>query len=443
MALDAYFGTAQGGDGTFVFAAPQLKFGPGVLSELGVNARALDLRRIALFADPRVRDLQVYEDALSALEGVGIDVAPFTEIDVEPTDRSFKNAITFAREGAFDGFVSLGGGSTMDTCKAANLYASHPADFLDYVNAPIGGARPVPGPLRPHIACPTTFGTGSESTGIAIFDLLDMEAKTGIAHASLRPTLGLLDPHAIATLPKPVIAANGFDVFLHAVEAVTARPFGHRPAPADGITRPTTQGANPFSDLLCFEAIRLVGEHLVEAVTAPASGPETAAHLEALMYAGMLAGMGFGNAGCHVPHGMSYAVAGLVKSYQPDGWPTNHPMIPHGTSVIVNAPAVFRKMGPACPERHLKAALALGAGEETVADARTDQAGAVLAGRVIEMMRRSNMPNGLEGVGYGEEDLDILTDKAWPQKRLIDNGPVPLSRGDLRGLFEDALTYWA
>lgn len=435
MSLDPYFSPGDGGDTAFTVEAPKIKFGPGALSEIGADARALGMTRVALYTDRTVARLQPVATAVKSLKAAGLDVALYDATEVEPTDRSFKAGTKFAADGRFDGFVSVGGGSVMDTCKAANLYSTYPDDFLAYVNAPIGQAKPVPGPLKPHIACPTTFGTASECTGIAVFDLLEMELKTGIANARLRPSLGVLDPTALATLPRPIVAANGFDVFSHAVESLTARPFSHRPAPADSTKRPLSQGANPYSDLACLEAIRLIGANLVDAVN---DADNAAAH-EPLMFAGMLAGIGFGNAGCHVPHGMSYAVAGLVRDYLAPGWPSNHPMVPHGISVIVNAPAVFRVTGPACPERHLKAADAMGA---DVSGAKHENAGRVLADRVIEMMRQTGIPNGLRGVGYSEDDLEALTDRAFPQKRLLDNAPLAIDRAALKGLFRDALSYW-
>ena len=435
MPIDPYFAPGQGGDKAFTVEAPKIKFGAGSLAEIGSDAKALGMTRVALFTDKTVARLKPVETAVKSLKAAGIGVDLFDETEVEPTDRSFKAGTAFAREGGFDGYVSVGGGSVMDTCKASNLYATYPDDFLAYVNAPIGQAKPVPGPLKPHIACPTTFGTASECTGIAIFDLLEMEMKTGIANARLRPSLGILDPAALATLPRPIVAANGFDVFSHAVESLTARPFSRRPAPADSTKRPLGQGANPYSDLACLEAIRLIGANLIDAVN---DADNSAAH-EPLMFAGMLAGIGFGNAGCHLPHGMSYAVAGLVRDYRAPGWPSNHPMVPHGISVIVNAPAVFRVTGPACPERHLKAAKAMGA---DTAGAEPKDAGDVLADRVIAMMRQTGIPNGLRGVGYSEDDLEALTDRAFPQKRLLDNAPLPVERDGLKGLFRAALSYW-
>ncbi len=434
MDLSSYFTSKRGGDSSFSVEAPKIKFGPGSLTEIGSDAKILGMRRVAVFTDRRIGKLAPVHTVTQALQKAGIDLATFDETEIEPTDRSFKAATVFAKEGKFDGFVSVGGGSVMDTAKAANLYSTFPDDFLAYVNAPIGKAKSVPGTLKPHIACPTTFGTASECTGIAVFDLLERMSKTGIVSPRLRPSLGILDPTTLATLPKEILAANGFDVFSHSVESITARPFTHRPAPPSPSERPLSQGANPYSDINCLAAIRLIGDNLLDAVNT-----RKERYFRPLMFAGMLAGIGFGNAGCHLPHGMSYAVSGLVKDYQPTGWPTDHPLVPHGISVIVNSPAVFRYTADACPERHMIAATAIGANTE---GAPLKAAGTLLADRVIDMMRQTGMPNGLAGVGYSEEDLDGLTEKAFPQKRLLDNAPLTISRNQLKALFQGAMTYW-
>jgi alcohol dehydrogenase class IV len=434
VSLSPYFHPAEGGDSVFSVESTKIKFGCSALEEVGIDARSLGMTRAAVYTDPNVAKLEPVSIAVSSLKQQGIDVTVYDDVEVETTDRSFKAGADFARDGKFDGFVSVGGGSVMDTCKAANLYSSYPAAFIDYVNAPIGNALPVPGPLKPHIACPTTFGTASESTGLAIFDFTEMKAKTGIVSSGIRPDLGILDPNSLKTLPPLVRAANGFDVFSHACESFTARPFTQRPAPPDPAKRPLSQGANPYSDIACVQAIKLIGQNLVPAITAPQDH-----NFEALMFAGMLAGIGFGNAGNHLPHGMSYAVAGLVKDYWPQGWSAQHPMVPHGIAVILNSPAVFQLTGTACPGRHSRAAEAIGSDMKKV-----DQkdAGHVLADHIIDMMKATGIPNGLKGVGYTEDDLEDLTDKAYPQKRLIDNAPMKISREQLRDLFKSAMTYW-
>ena len=434
MSFSSYFTNKKGGDRIFSVEAPKIKFGRGSLNEIGDDATALGMTRVAVFTDLKVAKLEPVSIVVESLKSKGLDTVVYDQVAVEPTDISFKQGSKFASEGKFDGFVSVGGGSVMDTCKASNLYSCYPADFLDYVNAPIGKALPVPGKLKPHIACPTTFGTASECTGIAIFDLLEMEAKTGIVSPMIRANLGVLDPGVLVSLPPLVRAANGFDVFSHACESITARPYTHRPAPGSSQKRPLSQGANPYSDITCLEAINLIGRNIVKAVNDPREE-----NYDALMFAGMLAGIGFGNAGCHLPHGMSYAVAGLVKDYQPQGWPADHPMVPHGISVIVNSPSVFRKTGPACPERHWKAADAMGA---DLTDKNMEDGGEILADQIISMMRDTGIPNGLSGVGYSMSDLDALTDRSFAQKRLIDNGPLPVARNELKELFKDAMSYW-
>lgn len=430
-----YHHVGEGCDNAFTVDTSRITFGRGCLAEVGDRARALGMKRVALFSDARLARLPHFQKVHRSLSSAGLDVVVYTDVHVEPTDRSFLEAARFASEVRPDGYVSLGGGSVIDTCKAANLYATHPADFLAYVNAPVGEGRPVPGPLAPHIACPTTSGTGSEVTGITIFDLLSMHAKTGIASPALRPTEALIDPDCTATLPGEVVAASGLDVLSHALESYTARPYVRRPAPQRPSLRPMSQGANPWSDLGCREALRLMGLYLVRAV-ADAEDHEAR---EQMMWAATLAGIAFGNAGVHAPHGMAYAVAGLVRDFHPTGYPEGEPLVPHGMAVIVNAPAVFRYTAEVSPERHLEAAQWLGA---DVRGASPGESGEVLAGRLIQIMRAVGMPNGLGGVGYGEADLVALTDGAYPQQRLLQNAPREMSRPVLTELFRRALRYW-
>jgi alcohol dehydrogenase class IV len=435
MRCHHYDHVGEGCDSAFTVDTSRITFGPGCLVEVGDRAKALGMKRVALFSDERLARLPHFEKVRQSLRAAGLDVVVYTDVHVEPTDRSFLEAARFATEARPDGYVSLGGGSVIDTCKGANLYATHPADFLTYVNAPVGAGRPVPGPLKPHIACPTTSGTGSEVTGITIFDLLSLEAKTGIASPALRPTEALIDPETTATLPAEVVAASGLDVLSHALESYTARPYVRRPAPARPSARPMSQGANPWSDLGCREALRLMGEYLVRGV-ADAKDHEAR---EQLMWAATLAGIAFGNAGVHAPHGMAYAVAGLVRDYRPSGYPPDEPLVPHGMSVILNAPAVFRYTAESSPERHLEAAEWLGA---DVRGAAPGDAGEVLARRLIEIMRAVSIPNGLSGVGYTEADLGPLTEGAYPQQRLLQNAPREMTQPVLTQLFRQALSYW-
>ncbi len=374
--------------------------------------------------------------ALESLEREGLDYALFDRVRTEPTLVSWQEAIAFASEGDFDAYLAVGGGSTIDTAKAANLYATYPpGDFFDYVNPPIGRGLPPPGPLKPLVAVPTTAGTGSETTGVAIFDHVAMHAKTGIAHRRLKPTLGILDPENIRTLPPAVAAATGLDVLSHAVESYTAIPYQERPLPERPVLRPAYQGSNPISDVWALEALRMVARYLVRAVEDPDDEEARGQMLLAAAYAGM----GFGNAGVHLPHGMSYPVSGMVRDWRPPGYAVQHPLIPHGVSVILNAPAAFRFTAAASPERHLKAAEALGA---DVSRADGADAGRILADCITDFMKRLGVPNGLEAVGYRRQDIPALVEGTLPQRRVLSISPRPAGPEELAQIFEEAMRAW-
>jgi alcohol dehydrogenase class IV len=435
MVCCAGYPFVDGGDTLFEVDASRIKYGSGALREVGAEASDLGMRRVALVTDATIAALPYFDLVRESLRAAGCDVAVYAQSRVEPTDRSFEDAAAFARDGGFDGFVSLGGGSAIDTAKAANLYSTYPDAFDAYVNAPLGRGLPIPGPLRPHIACPTTSGTGAEVTGIAIFDYLAHHAKTGIASKRLKPTLGIVDPDVTASLPGSVVACSGFDVLSHALESFTARPYTQRERPKTPSARPASQGANPFSDMACLEAMRILGANIVRA----AGDPLDQEARERMMYAATLAGIGFGNAGVHVPHAMSYSVAGLVREYRAPGYPGDEAIVPHGMAVIVNAPAVFRATAPHAAARHLRAAEALGA---DIRGATGDDAGEVLARHIESLMRATGIPNGVGGVGFGEADIPALRDGAVPQRRLLANAPLPVAGPELEALFASALHYW-
>ena len=419
----------------FTLDTSSIKYGPGVTAEVGHDIAQLNARRVMVLTDPNLKESEPVTVTLEALKKEGIDGVLYDQVRVEPTDESFKEASKFAVDGSFDGFITVGGGSTMDTGKAANLYSTYPADFFAYVNPPIGEGRPVPGPLKPHIAIPTTAGTGSETTGIAIFDFHDISAKTGIAHRALRPSMGIIDPHNTRTLPRMVAACTGLDVLSHAVESLTALPFHERPAPDHPGLRPAYQGANPISSVWAVRAIELVTDYILRAVHDP-SDDEARGQM---LLAATFAGIGFGNAGVHLPHGMSYPVAGLVRDFSPDGYSDDHPIVPHGMSVILNAPAVFRFTAPANPTVHLEAAHLMGV---DTSEAEEEHAGDLLAGAVVDLMKKLGMPNGLCAVGYTMNDLENLVEGTLPQHRVTKLSPRPASAEDLNQLFKDSMRCW-
>lgn len=418
----------------FTMDTSGIKFGNGCTEEVGYEAKRFGITKALVITDKKIEKLGLFHTVKDSLGRYGVDFSVYNDVVTEPTDTSFKNASSFASDGDYDGFIAVGGGSVMDTTKAANLYSTYPADFLDYVNAPIGKGVPIPGPLKPLICVPTTAGTGSETTGGAIFDLEEMHAKTGLSDRYLRPTVGIIDPENTKAMPKMVAACSGFDVLSHGIESFTAKPFNQREYSEDPKLRPAYQGSNPISDIWATSTIKMVAENIVESTL---NNNETSR--EKMMLAASAAGVGFGNAGVHLPHGMSYAVSGNVKEFTLDGYPEGKPLIPHGLSVIINAPAVFRFTSTISPERHLEAARLLGV---DISDKSSENSGNLISNKLIEFIKKLGMPNGLRGLGYNESDIDNLVEGTLPQHRVTKLSPIDAGKKELKMLFEESFELW-
>jgi hydroxyacid-oxoacid transhydrogenase len=420
----------------FEMAASNIRFGRGVTAEIGMDLKDLGVKKAMFLTDPNIAKLPMTKTVIESLEAEGVEYVLYDQVRVEPTDESFKQAIAFAEKHKVDSFVALGGGSVIDTAKAANLYSTYPTDdFLLYVNAPIGKGQPVPGPLKPLFAIPTTAGTGSETTGVAIFDLESMHVKTGIASRLMKPTLGIVDPLNTMTMPTMITASTALDILTHAIESYTAIPYTNRTLPERPIYRPAYQGANPISDMWALKAMEIMTANFVTAVEEPEN--EEARGMMAL--AAAFAGVGFGNAGVHLPHGMSYPVSGMVREYIAPDYISDHPIIPHGISVALNAPSVFRFTGPSNPQRHLEAAAALGADIDGV---KEEDAGELVAQTMISYFKRFNIPNGLKDVGFSEADIPKLVEGTLPQHRVTKLSPQPAGADQLAQLFKGAMQYW-
>ncbi|KAI0174019.1 putative Fe-containing alcohol dehydrogenase [Pestalotiopsis sp. NC0098] len=426
----------------FEMAASSIRFGPGVTKEVGMDFANMGAKKVCVVTDSTVRNLTAMKQVEEALTAQGIAYEIFDKVRVEPKDSSIKEAIEFAKPYQPDAFLGVGGGSVIDTAKLMNLYTTYPeADFLDFVNAPLGRGLPIERKLKPLIAIPTTAGTGSETTGTAIFDLVAKRAKTGIAHRNLKPTLGICDPLNTRTMPAAVKASSGLDVLCHSLESWTAIPFNQRtPRPANPILRPAYQGANPISDIFSLNALRATVKYLPRSVRDP---DDYEAQSEMLL-ASTLAGVGFGNAGVHLCHGMSYPISGQNPGYQHAGYDVSTPIIPHGVSVAVSAPAVFRFTGPSNPERHLQAAEAFGV---DVSRVKREDAGAVLADALTKFLADlGDQPAGLKALGFDDAHLDALVEGTIPQARVLMLAPglqteLEKEREQLRALFEEAMTH--
>jgi len=430
-----YFESTENGAKNFSIALPKLTFGRGCLEEAGKRAKARKMTKVAVFTDRILSQLPYLQTLQNSLNEAGIDSAVFSEIQIEPSDRDVLSGANFLKEGKFNGVISLGGGSVMDTAKAAMVYALYPTEFTDYFAPPIGAGRPVPGPVLPHLACPTTSGTGSECTSLSVIRINDLNTKFVMASPFILPDEVLIDPVCCESLPGNVVASSGFDLLCHAIECYTSRAYTTWPHQEDPIKRPLIQGANPWSDLAAAEALKRVGKHLERGV----SDPKDQEARDSLCWAASLAGMAFGNSGTHLPHALSYGVTHLMQDITTEGYEVAPPFVPHGISVVVNAPSVFQYTSEVFPERHLEAAQFLGVETEKFTPA---EAGEAVSGRIIDLMRKTGMPNGLSGVGFSPEDLPDLTKSAIRQKRAIANAPRESNETDIFNIYQNAVSYW-
>jgi alcohol dehydrogenase class IV len=430
-----YFAPAPNGADSFTVAMPRLTVGRGTLSEVGARAADLGIKRVALFTDPWLAEGALVKTVTDSLKTAGIQWSVFSDIRIEPDDESVQRGATFLAESKAPAVISVGGGSVIDTAKAALVLHAHGGTARDYFAPPIGAGKTIPGPLPTHIACPTTSGTGSECTSISVLRINELDTKFVIAHPHLLPDIAIVDPQCCDSLPANAIASTGFDLCCHALECYTARAYTQHQKIAQPTARQYIQGANPFSDLAAREALDIVGRYLVRGV----SDAQDSEARDQLMWGATLAGIAFGNSGTHLPHALSYGVTHLMKDITTPGYPVSSPFIPHGISVIVNAPSIFRYTAEATPERHLEGAACLRADSQ---GATPDDAGEVLSNRLIELMKATQMPNGLSGVGFDESHVDMLTTSSVRQARAIANAPRESNEVDIANMYRSALNYW-
>jgi hydroxyacid-oxoacid transhydrogenase len=411
----------------FTVEATPVKYGSGAVDDTGWEATRLGMTRALVVTDPGVVAAGHLDRVVDSLRGSGIDPVVFDRSRVEPTLESLEEAAAFAREARVDGFVSVGGGSAMDTGKVACLLDSFPGPVLDFVNPPVGGGRKPDRPLKPHLAIPTTPGTGSEATTVAVLDIPSLKVKSGISHRYLRPAQAIVDPELTRTLASEVVASAGLDVVCHAAESFLSKPYTSRPRPASPDDRPPYQGSNPVADLWSARALETGGTYLRRAV-ADADDVEARG---AMMLAATLAGIGFGSAGVHIPHACAYPIAGLKHEYVPAGYPEDHGFVPHGLSVIVTSPAAFRFTYEADPDKHERAAALLTGEPQSGPDALPDVLRAIMAD--------VGAPDRVSAFGYSEDDIPELVDGAMKQARLLTIAPRDVEPRDIESIFRASL----
>ncbi|MGI5169417.1 hydroxyacid-oxoacid transhydrogenase [Spirillospora sp. CA-253888] len=421
------------GETVFTYGAPQLKFGAGASAEIGYDLALLGARRVLVVTDAGVAATGGPQRVADAMKGYGIAAEVYDGVHVEPTDRSLREAVEHARAtGPWEALVAVGGGSSIDTAKAVALLTANEGDLAEYLNPPVGAGRAPERPLPPLVAVPTTTGTGAESTTVCVLDVLELRVKTGISHPRLRPVLAVVDPGLTMSQPPEVTASSGMDIVCHALESYTARPYDSFD-PKSPEQRVPYCGANPVSDMWAERALGLLARSFREAVR---DGSDRRARTD-MALAATFAGLGFGNAGVHIPHANGYPIAGRVEGFRPPGYPDGGPMVPHGMSVALTAPEAFRFTYQARPERHVRAAELLAPGLD-----RPDDPAEHLPRALLALMRDVGMPDGIGAVGYTEADVPALVEGAMKQRRLLATAPREVTEGVLAEILTRSLSLW-
>ncbi|KAI1712534.1 iron-containing alcohol dehydrogenase domain-containing protein [Ditylenchus destructor] len=391
-------------DYAFEMISSTLRFGVGVTAEVGYDVKNMGGKNPVIITDKNVANTVAFKEVASSFSKLGLPCNVFDEVRCEPSVTSMQSAIDYSRAKKFDCFVAVGGGSVIDTAKAAALYTSNPAaEFLDYVQKPFGKALLPEKAMLPLIAVPTTAGTGSETTG----------------------------------MPRNVAIYSGFDVLCHALESYTAKPYTMRtPRPSRPDERPVYQGSNPVSDVWVREALRIIKKYFRRSIF----DPEDMEARTAMLMASSFAGMGFGNAGVHLCHGLSYPISSQGKKYVDPDYNKGHPLIPHGLSVVCTAPEDFIFTTPADPKRHMEASQLLG-GDLKSTDS-TEKIAHTLADQLRGFMQDFNCPNGLSSLGFDRSGVDKLTDAALNSFRSNPIAPRDTDYDSIAAIYENSLNVY-
>ena len=411
-------------DTVFTVRNVQVKFGEGVSAEIGYEAKRLGMTKVLIVTDKNLCDsTKIPEFILSKLEEDGIKTDVYDGTNIEPIDTEVVKGIEYAMGQGYDGFIGLGGGSSIDTAKMINLYTTYPTeDFRDYVSPPVGKGKPVPGPIMPLIAIPTTAGTGSENTPVAVVDLLEEKLKVAVSNAYLLPSYALLDPVLTFSLPPYYTSSTGMDALLHSIEAYTCIPYNTRARPESPSKRPVYVGSNPVSDLFALSSIELIGQNLRKAYHQPDN-------LEArhnMLLAAHLGGA-FGNAGVHIPHALSYPLAGRKHD------------LPHGIAVCVTGVAALEFLEPVVPDKLIKIANLLGENTENLSKA---EAASKAKEAIIGLMKDIGFPSGIVELGFDESDIDELGEAGSKIQRLLSCSPRQVKLEDVKEIYRKSLHNW-
>jgi alcohol dehydrogenase class IV len=415
------------------FRMPEVRFGAGAVDELGYQLADLGVAEGAtglLVSDEGLDAVGHVDRVAEALAEAGYDVDRYTDAEREPSVAAIDRCVEFVRdragEAGYDFYVGVGGGSVMDTAKATRAVVANGGEPLDYIAEPTGHGEAVTESGEPLVLLPTTAGTGSEISPLAILSVEEKRIKEGISSHHVRADAAVLDPTLTTTLPAEQTAKTAMDALGHAIEGFTTHEFDSMLRPADAAERPVYAGRTPVTELFSRRAIELLSGNVRKAVH---NGDDLAARSNMLQGAlfGAIAGL---TAGANLAHAMAYPVGNRYHTF-------------HGETIGVLTPASTLGYNAASdPERYAEIADLLGV-DTTGMSAR--EAADEAKTQYIRIQRDLNvLPSGLaELAGIDEDDLDWLASQTVEtQERLLRCNPRPVTESDVYDVFEDALYNW-
>ena len=384
---------------------PTILFGRGIVRALGDHAVRIANRALVV-VDPFVATTPAFETLLADLADHRIEYVVVDEFEPELPVAQIESLVERLQRVGPQMIIAIGGGSALDLAKILGLLLTHPGPLSRYY-----GENTLAGPTLPLIAVPTTAGTGSEVTSVAVVADSDRAMKVGISDPSLVPTVALVDPLLSASAPASVTAYAGADALAHSLESLTATPRQHELA----ARLPVFVGQNLFSDIVGLEAAAVIGEALPKAV---ADGSDLSAR-EAMAWGSLLAGMSFGNAGTHVAHALQYPIGAMTGT--PHGLGTGM-LLPY----VLQASLSFAR----APLERVASRWNLQVDAPDLAQATID--------RVETIVREIRLPTSLAEIGITIADLDGIAERALGATRLLANSPFRATRESLRGILQAA-----
>lgn len=384
------------------YSTERIVFGNGSVQQLDTILQRLKAKNVLLVTDPGIKHAGIADRVLSLLKQADYNVVVYDQVVPEPPVQSAFDCYEFAKSQMdTDAIIGLGGGSSIDMAKIVALLVAHGGHPLDYA-----GENQVPGPIAPLIAIPTTAGTGSEVTSVAVLTDVENNLKVGVSDNYLRPAVALLDPELTIGLPAYVTACSGIDALSHAVEAYMAKPYSYIQAEGPILF----QGSIPISDALALQAIELIASNLTLAV-------QQGTNIEArsnMLLGSLLAGMAFSNAGTASAHALAYPIGGLVKS-------------PHGEVTGLLLPYVMEFNVDVETEKMVKIAQAFGVNTQGLSK---KEAGLAAVQAVLNLLEEIGLPSKLSQIGIEAKDIPEIAEKALQINRLVRNNPrVPTQKG--------------